>query len=62
MVEYHVVRQGVDKQEVMALGADFFDSLEIERYFSTQSALIQRFGLQLPLNTFGVAFRDRRSN
>lgn len=60
MVEYHVVRQGVDEEAIMATGAEFFDSQEIECYFSTQSTLIQKFGIRLPANTFGVTFRARR--
>lgn len=35
MVEYHVVRDGVDEQLIIAQAADFFEESELTTYFST---------------------------
>lgn len=55
MVEYHVVRKGVDDQALYALLAKHFDSVEIHKYWSTQSRRLQSIGSdRFPPNTFGL--------
>ncbi len=61
LVEYHVVRQGVDDFALrQLLGARFAD-VEVDRYFSTQSPRLQVVGEEyLPANTFGIVARRHR--
>lgn len=55
MVEYHVVREGVDEQAVTAAVADRFESVTLLPYWSNQLSPMQRLGDRLGLaNTFGV--------
>jgi SAM-dependent methyltransferase len=60
MVEYHVVRSGVDEDAlVQALGKSF-DDVELWRYWSTQSPAFQGVGARLGLrSTFGLVARGR---
>lgn len=59
VIEYHVVRDGVDEEAVAALLATEFDSVETLKYWSTQGTLQQRLGERLGLfNTFAI-FADR---
>ena len=61
MVEYHVVRQGVDEEAVAAELRSHFTSVSVIRYWSNQSALAQRLGDSLGhANTFGIVARDHR--
>lgn len=61
MVEYHVVRDGVDEMAILSLGKRFFESTEMITYWSTQSAGLHRLGQRLDLkSTFGMAFTQRR--
>lgn len=60
LVEYHVVRQGVDDHALVDLFDARFESVDVFRYFSTQSPIIQRFGgNSLPHNTFGLLAKRR---
>jgi SAM-dependent methyltransferase len=60
MVEYHVVRQGVDQGAVARVLEPAFDSVEVGRYWSTPSAALQRVGTRLGMsNTFYVRARSR---
>ena len=55
MVEYHVVRGGVDEQAIVELLSPMFQTVEVFSYWSTQSRLAQYAGRRLGLvNTFGV--------
>jgi SAM-dependent methyltransferase len=55
MVEYHVVRAGVDEQAVTAAIGDRFDAVKLLPYWSNQLGPMQRVGDRLGLaNTFGV--------
>jgi SAM-dependent methyltransferase len=55
MVEYHVVREGVDEQAVTAAITDRFDAVTLLPYWSNQLGPVQRVGDRLGLaNTFGV--------
>lgn len=55
MVEYHVVRSGVDEDAVEALLRPRFDSVEVRKYWSNQSSLAQRIGQRLGSeNSFGA--------
>lgn len=61
MVEYHVVRNGVDEDALRGLLAPAFEKTELRRYWSTQSGMLQRVGERIgPPNMFGVAARNRR--
>jgi 2-polyprenyl-3-methyl-5-hydroxy-6-metoxy-1,4-benzoquinol methylase len=59
LVEYHVVRQGVDDLALRELLRARFAAVEIDSYFSTQSPQLQAIGEKhLPPNTFGIVARD----
>jgi SAM-dependent methyltransferase len=61
MVEYHVVRDGVDEQAVMTVLGDRFDAVELLPYWSNQFGAVQRLGERLGLaNTFGVLATGHR--
>ena len=61
MVEYHVVRAGVDERAVQTLVADRFESADLLPYWSSQAPAGQRAGERLGLvNTFGVVARGAR--
>jgi phospholipid N-methyltransferase len=60
MVEYHVVRKGVDEIALARLLGESFDTVRIERYWSTQSGLFQGAGQKIGLKTtFGLIARGR---
>jgi hypothetical protein len=44
MVEYHVVRNGVDQDALVALLEPLFTDVRLRTYWSTQSKLLQRVG------------------
>jgi SAM-dependent methyltransferase len=53
--EYHVTRNGVDHEAIMALLQSHGFDCRLVRYFSTQNRVFQRLGARLKLeNTFGV--------
>jgi SAM-dependent methyltransferase len=55
MVEYHVVRQGVDEEAVLLALTPYFTSVRLITYWSNQLGIGQRAGDRLGLaNTFGV--------
>ena len=60
MVEYHVVRKGVDELAVAATLQPVFGHVEIVRYWSDHGRLMQRVvGRTRLVNTFGMVARDR---
>ena len=60
MVEYHVVRQGVDQGVVRDALASKFKEVRLIRYWSTQSVLWQRVGEAVgATNTFASVATDR---
>jgi 2-polyprenyl-3-methyl-5-hydroxy-6-metoxy-1,4-benzoquinol methylase len=60
MVEYHVVRQGVDENEIVTELRGQFEHVELLPYWTNQSAIFQRIGeLARLVNTFGVIARSR---
>ncbi|MEJ2887933.1 class I SAM-dependent methyltransferase [Actinomycetospora aeridis] len=60
MIEYHVMRQGVDERALRDLLAPHFTSVEILPYFSTQSRAGQRLGRRaIAPNTFGLVAAGR---
>jgi hypothetical protein len=62
LVEYHVVRQGVDDEALRELFQARFARVEIEQYFSTQSPVLQTIGQKFfPPNTFGMVARGRNN-
>lgn len=61
LVEYHVVRQGVDEQAIEELLSQEFD-VEVFRYWSTQSPGLQRLFERTSLETdFGFVASNRRA-
>jgi SAM-dependent methyltransferase len=55
MIEYHVAREGVDEEAILALLSPKFRDVEIFKYWSHQSRYAQRLGERLGwVNTFGV--------
>jgi SAM-dependent methyltransferase len=63
MVEYHVVRDGVDEQALMSLLHEHFENVSIRRYWSAQSRTAQRVGARLHFeSTFGLRATGRRPN
>ena len=55
LVEYHVVRDGVDEEAILELLSANFDRAEVFGYWSTQAPLFQRLGEMAGLRTnFGV--------
>ncbi len=62
MVEYHVVRSGVDDESLDTLLRARFTVVEQWRYWSTQSPSLQAIGTRLGMrSTFGLIARGRRS-
>jgi glycosyltransferase involved in cell wall biosynthesis/SAM-dependent methyltransferase len=60
MIEYHIVRQGVDEEAISDLLRSRFKEVRVIRYWSNQSQLVQRLGQHLALdNTFGVVASGR---
>ncbi|MFG2022743.1 class I SAM-dependent methyltransferase [Streptomyces sp. NPDC048825] len=60
MVEYHVVRDGVDEEALRDLLAPAFATVEVRPYWSTQSGLLQAVGERLfPPTTFGLVATER---
>jgi hypothetical protein len=63
LVEYHVVRQGVDDVALYDLLSAEFADVGVDRYFSTQSVSFQAFGEKhFAPNTFGILARGYRSS
>ena len=61
MIEYHVMRQGVDERALQDLLAPRFDGVRVLPYWSTQSAWGQWFGRRfLAPNTFGLVASGRQ--
>jgi SAM-dependent methyltransferase len=60
MVEYHVVRQGLDEITMMKLLRPRFEAVSLLRYWSTQSRLLQTVGSRVMApNTFGLLASGR---
>ncbi|MFI5677336.1 class I SAM-dependent methyltransferase [Streptomyces cellulosae] len=61
MSEYHVVRQGVDEAALQEILAPAFQEVQTQRYWSTQSGVLQALGERFaPPTTFGLLARNRR--
>lgn len=61
MVEYHVVRQGVDQRALALLLSERFEKVETWLYWSTQSAILQWLGERMGWkSTFGLRATGRR--
>jgi phospholipid N-methyltransferase len=55
MVEYHVVRSGVDQTKILEMANSVFESVCLIRYWSTCSRLLQTGGERLGVrNKFGI--------
>ncbi|MBV8361139.1 MAG: class I SAM-dependent methyltransferase [Deltaproteobacteria bacterium] len=55
MVEYHVVRSGVNQTKILEMTNSVFESVHLISYWSTYSRLLQTAGEHLGIrNTFGI--------
>lgn len=62
MVEYHVVRDGVDEEAIVKLLTPYFSSVQEHQYFSTQSRFLHSLGNRAGITTtFGVEAKGRMS-
>ena len=60
MVEYHVVRKGVDEESIARLLGVDFEKIELMQYWSNQSGAAQRLGKRLSFkDTFGLVASGR---
>lgn len=60
MVEYHVVRQGCDEAAICDALRESYRTVELTRYWSTQSRSLQNLGDRVrATSTFAVIARDR---
>jgi 2-polyprenyl-6-hydroxyphenyl methylase / 3-demethylubiquinone-9 3-methyltransferase len=60
MVEYHVVRQGVDESALLDLFSARFTDVKTDTYFSTPMPALQSLGARyFPDNTFGILAQGR---
>ena len=61
MVEYHVVREGVDERVLVALLEPRFDHVRLTTYWATQSRLLQRLGARAGWRSdFSIVATGRR--
>jgi hypothetical protein len=61
MVEYHVVRSGIDESALVERIAPWFEHVQLVQYWSHQSAIGQRAGERVGLrNTFGIVATGRQ--
>jgi hypothetical protein len=51
MVEYHIVRQGVDEQAISDLRRSRFEEVRVISYWSNPSELVQRLGQHCAVST-----------
>ena len=62
MVEYHVVRNGVDEEAVLSFAREAFTEVEVIPYWSSQLGVAQHIGERLGLNSsFGVVAHGHNS-
>jgi hypothetical protein len=55
MVEYHVVRDGVDEEEILSFARGTFTEASLIQYWSSQLGVAQRLGERLGMhNAFGI--------
>lgn len=60
LIEYHVVRDGVDEEAIREQLAPRFESVEVFSYWSTQAPIWQRLGERTRMRTdFGIEARGR---
>ena len=63
MTEYHVVREGVDEEALVAALDSLFESVVLHPYWSAQAGWAQWLGARLCApNTFGLVATGRRSD
>ena len=61
MVEYHVVRQGVNQAALVDLLEVYFADVRMWKYWGTQSSVLQRIGERRNwVSSFGTIARNRR--
>jgi len=63
MVEYHVIRNGVDEEAVLTFAREAFGEATLIPYWSSQLGVAQRLGERVGLhNTFGIVAHGHNSN
>jgi hypothetical protein len=61
IIEYHVVRQGVDQRALVEAMRPLFSQITVLEYWSAQSRIAQRLGVTLHrTNTFALICRGYR--
>ena len=61
LIEYHVVRQGVDEKALCSVLEENFERVSLFTYWSTQGALLQALGERTAMRTnFGISARGCR--
>jgi len=63
IVEYHVIRDGVDEEAVLSFARQAFTDVTFIPYWSSQIGIVQRLGERFGLhNSFGAVAHGYRSN
>lgn len=61
LIEYHVVRQGVDEEALCRMLEKYFEQANLFTYWSTQSSVLQALGEKTAIRTnFGISAIGRR--
>jgi SAM-dependent methyltransferase len=62
MVEYHVIRDGVDEEEILSFAKSTFAEVSLTQYWSCQLGLAQRLGERFGLHSsFGIIADEYKS-
>ena len=63
MVEYHVIRDGVDEEQILSFAKRAFSEVSLIQYWSSQLVLAQRLGERLGFHSsFGVLANEYKSD
>jgi SAM-dependent methyltransferase len=63
MVEYHVIRDGVDEEKILSFAKAAFSEVSLIQYWSSQLGLAQRLGERFGLHgSFGITAHEYKSD